>query len=44
MWKFNPFRPGSIASPGMFAGRGDELRSADCESERQAPRPYLGAC
>lgn len=25
MLKYNPFRPGSIVTPGMFAGRGEEL-------------------
>lgn len=25
MVKFNPFRPGSVVSPGMFCGRGNEL-------------------
>lgn len=25
MAKFNPFRPGSVVTPGMFTGRGDEI-------------------
>jgi hypothetical protein len=25
MPRFNPFRPGSVVTPGMFAGRGAEL-------------------
>ncbi len=29
MFKFNPFRPNSIVGPGMFAGRGDEIRTLD---------------
>jgi hypothetical protein len=27
--KYNPFRPGSIVTPGMFAGRGQELRTLE---------------
>lgn len=27
--KFNPFRPGSIVGPGMFAGRIDEIKDIE---------------
>jgi len=29
MLKYNPFKPGSIIHPGMFAGRADELRNLE---------------
>ena len=29
MAKYNPFRPGSVISPGMFTGRGAEIRSIE---------------
>jgi hypothetical protein len=29
MTKYNPFRPGSVISPGMFTGRADEIRSIE---------------
>jgi Cdc6-like AAA superfamily ATPase len=29
MAKYNPFRPGSVISPGMFTGRADEIRSIE---------------
>lgn len=29
MAKYNPFRPGSVVSPGMFTGRGDEMVSIE---------------
>ena len=29
MLKYNPFKPGSIIHPGMFAGRADELKNLE---------------
>lgn len=42
--KFNPFRPGSIVTPGMFAGRGQELQTLEAilfQTKHGNPQHFL---
>ena len=39
--KINPFRPGHIVTPGMFAGRGDELEGVLFQMRAKNPQHFL---
>jgi hypothetical protein len=44
MNRFNPFRPGGIVAPGMFAGRGDELIALErvlFQTKNENPHHFL---
>jgi Cdc6-like AAA superfamily ATPase len=44
MVKYNPFRPGSVISPGMFTGRSEEIRSIEqslLQTKNANPQHFL---